>query len=407
MTIRVLGFVMAKNEWPLLGLAITHALSCDIDHIVVVNHASSDETYNGLQRLKLKWPTRITIINLKIKSYFQEVSSAVILSSINAHEYDWVYVFDADEFLLYPHKTSFIQLLESIPKNVDAIKYELDQWVTPHDMNDLEISSYKNIKKRSVPCIFINHPGEILAKLIEKGHVNYFDVPFPQKIIVRGDYAHLLTAGAHGVSAELKLVEQKMDPSVLRVGHLPLLSKRRLKLKAEHGRLVIEEGYPPNHGWQNQALYQLELAGGLETYWRNHSFGALPEGEQVDCLPNTVDDHSLTAALEMAVDSFIEVNEPTTNEIDTKNLVDFSGLENVLKMTHHLQAKYHSLLFEPGELATKVSLLEITALEKDALIHDLRARIDSIERSTSWRMTAPARYIAKKLRFWGGSSSPS
>jgi hypothetical protein len=271
-------------------------------------------------------------------------------------------------------------------------------------MNDLEISSYKNIKKRSVPCIFINHPGEILAKLIEKGHVNYFDVPFPQKIIVRGEYAHLLTAGAHGVNAELKLVEQKIDPSVLRVGHVPLLSKRRLKLKAEHGRLVIEEGYPPNHGWQNQALYQLELAGGLETYWRNHSFGALPEGEQVDCLPNTVDDHSLTAALEMAVDSFIEVNEPTTNEIDTKNLVDFSGLENVLKMTHHLQAKYHSLLFEPGELATKVSLLEITALEKDALIHDLRTRLESIECSTSWRMTAPARYIAKKLRFWGKSS---
>jgi hypothetical protein len=404
MTIRVLGYVMAKNEWPLLGLAITHALNCDIDHIVVVNHASSDETYNGLQRLKLNWPKRITIINLKIKSYFQEVSSAVILSSVNAHEYDWVYVFDADEFLLYPQKTSFVQLLESIPKNVGAIKYELDQWVTPHDMNDLEMSSYKNIKKRSVPCIFINHPGEILAKLIEKGHVNYFDVPFPQKIIVRGEYAHLLTAGAHGVNAELKLVEQKMDPSVLRVGHLPLLSKRRLKLKAEHGKLVIDEGYPPNHGWQNQALYKLELTGGLETYWRNHSIGGGQEDEQACCVPNTVDDQSLTAALEKAVDSFIEFNQPTQNEMDTEDLVDFSGLENVLKMTHHLQSQYHSALFERNDLVKKVSLLEKNPLEKDASIHALRTRLESIERSTSWRITAPARYLSKKLRFWGKSS---
>jgi hypothetical protein len=404
MTIRVLGYVMAKNEWPLLGLAITHALNCDIDHIVVVNHASSDETYNGLQRLKLKWPKRITIINLKIQSYFQEVTAAVILSSINAHEYDWVYVFDADEFILYSQKGSFIHLLETIPKNVGAIKYELDQWVTPHDMDDLEISSYKNIKKRSVPCIFINHSGEILAKLIEKGHVNYFDVPFPQKIIVRSEYAHLLTAGAHGVNAELKLVEQKIDPSVLRVGHLPLLSKRRLKLKAEHGRLLIGEGYPPSHGWQTQALYQLELAGGLETYWRNHSIGALLEGEQACCVPNTVDDQSLTAALEKAVDSFIEFNQPTQNEIDTEDLVDFSGLENVLKMTHHLQSQYHSALFERNDLVTKVSLLEKKAIEKDAAIHELRTTIESIKRSTSWRMTAPARYLSKKLRFWGKSS---
>lgn len=378
MTIRVLGYVMAKNEWPLLGLAVVHALNCDIDHVVVVNHASSDETSIGLQRLKLMWPNRITIIDLKMQSFLQEETVAVVLSSINAHEYDWVYIFDADEFILFPQKTSFVELLEAIPKSVGAIKYELDQWVAPHDMNDLEISSYKNIKKRSVPCIFINQSGELLATFLQKGYINYFDVPFSNKIIVRGPYAHLLTAGAHSIDTKLKLVVHKVNPSVLRVGHLPLISKRRLVNKADHGRCLIEEGYPPDHGWQNQALYKLELAGGLETFWQSHSIGALPEGDQANFLPNTVDDQSLTAVLEKAVDLFMEFNKPTEEEMNTKNIIDFSGLENIIMMIHNLQKD---------------------ALVKDTLNQKLLKKLETIESSKSWRMTAPARYLSKKFRF--------
>ena len=49
---RILGVVMARDEWPMVALAITHALSGHVEHVAVLDHASTDASRTGLERLQ-------------------------------------------------------------------------------------------------------------------------------------------------------------------------------------------------------------------------------------------------------------------------------------------------------------------------------------------------------------------
>ena len=46
---RILGYVMSRDEWPTARPAVTHALSNHVDHVLVLDHASSDETQARLE----------------------------------------------------------------------------------------------------------------------------------------------------------------------------------------------------------------------------------------------------------------------------------------------------------------------------------------------------------------------
>ena len=53
--------------------------------------------------------------------------------------------------------------------------------------------------------------------------------------------------------------------------HAPIRSRAVLDARAEHGRRLIEAGYAPEHGWQNQRWHRLHAEGQLEEEWRANS----------------------------------------------------------------------------------------------------------------------------------------
>ena len=200
MTIRVLGYVMAKDEWPLLGLAIAHGFSYGLDHIVVVDHASTDETHNGLMHLQSKWPSQLTVIRLEREVFLQEQTTSIVMSLVGANEYDWVYVFDADEFILFSRNTTLVDLLMTISSEVDVLRYEINNWVSPHDMNDLDLAEYSRIRERAMPCVFLSQPGTIFSEQIQNRQINFFDLPFPSKVIGFGVTVILIGARAGAIA---------------------------------------------------------------------------------------------------------------------------------------------------------------------------------------------------------------
>lgn len=326
MSNRILGYVMARNEWPLLGLAICHALKIGLDHVVVVDHASTDGTREGLEQLENAFPHKITVIRLEMDQFLQEATTTIVMAAFNASKYDWVYVFDADEFLLLPGSDSLLTLLATVSQDVEAIRYEVHQWVATRDMDDLEVGDYLQINKRAIPSVFIDQPGELLAYEIQYGNVNYFDLPFPSKLIIRGRYAHKLSAGAHIVTPPNRQpLELKLDPQQLRCGHIPLLSRRRLKLKSDHGQAMFDANFPPAHGWQNQALRRVEIAGDLESYWEKHSISELNTPETIQCSATVTIDDALTVVLKSAVEQFSntesKISRSSPSQIHTPRLV--------------------------------------------------------------------------------------
>ena len=55
----MVGIIQASNEYPLLGLSISHALMYHVDEIYVLNHACHDGTQEGIKSLQELWKGRI------------------------------------------------------------------------------------------------------------------------------------------------------------------------------------------------------------------------------------------------------------------------------------------------------------------------------------------------------------
>jgi len=268
---KILGYVMARNEWPLLGLSVTHALTIGVDEILVVDHSSDDGTNVGLKLMQKRFPGRIKVLRLEQNDYFQEATTSLISSLVKLENYNWVYVFDADEFLILPSNANLKGILRAQTLETDCIRYSIDQWVSPSDFDDLQLLDYKRIVDKSVPALFPNLPSEILESEIRKGNVNFFDAEFPSKIIVRSKHMHRLGPGSHNLRGYSAKREVEISKKQLVCGHLPLLSKRRLNLKAAQGKDLIENGFPEWHGWQSQMISRLKTEEKLKTFWTHHS----------------------------------------------------------------------------------------------------------------------------------------
>ena len=123
MTCKILGYVITKNLWPTLGLSLVHAFRMGCQHVIVVNHQSTDATSSELEKFKSFFQNRLTIINLDLKQFLQETTKKIILSGFCGDLFDWIYVFDNDEFLLSQSEQSLPDILQSIPEDVDAVRY--------------------------------------------------------------------------------------------------------------------------------------------------------------------------------------------------------------------------------------------------------------------------------------------
>jgi len=408
MSTRVLGYVIAKNEWPMLGLSISHALHMGVAHIIAVNHLSTDETAEGLKRLEDAWPGRLTIVSTDVSGFPQAIIAKVLLKAFAGDSYDWVYMFDADEFALTENNKPLPDILASVSADVEAIRYELDQFVAYYDMDDTVTDQFNRFTHRAIVCDQTKQDGAIRTDDLVAGNINYFDIPFPSKVMVRSKYAHQILPGAHGVEVDVttnqKVTEQALKKSIIRVAHLPLTSKHRTKQKAIHGQVLIEAGLPRRHGWQNQALHLIDQAGRLETYWKNHSIPPANNSGYLFCardlassnLPPTVEDLALKHHLQRAIATSKapeqHFQEDRSNRNTRKPEIDLASIIKVVNDQHNRaqntiddlqkQLRNSELLLEEREM-------EITSVKTDKT--QLQAQVNALMNSSSWKMTAPLR----------------
>jgi hypothetical protein len=271
MSNNILGYVMARNEWPLLGLSITHALGLGVDEVLVVDHSSEDGTHAGLTMLQKQFPGRIQVLSLEQDEYLQEATTSLISSLVKLENYDWVYVFDADEFLLLPNKSDLKDTLSSQSLDTNSVRYSIDQWVTPRNFDDLNLLDYKRIVDKSIPTLFTQLPSEILETEISNNNINFFDIEFPSKIIIRSKHMHRLGPGSHYLHGGTINRESELSKDKLVCAHLPILSRRRLNLKVAQGQALIDSGFPRWHGWQSQMISRLKA----EKNWKHFGYTTL------------------------------------------------------------------------------------------------------------------------------------
>lgn len=268
---RVIGLLAVRDEWPLAAVVLVHALMHHVDAVVVLDHASSDATPAGLALLKASaLGERIQLLRLDSADYRQEAFMNALVEVSQAWEPDWIYPFDADEFLLAPGGLK--ALLASLPDQVLAVHYQLENWISTPDFDDSDLDDYLNLQIRSLPDLPMPPVMEpAMVQAIAEGQTNYFRQPFGSKVIFRNTTTAWLEAGSHALRPFLRSQSLLAHRKHLRGAHLPLLSRARLHRKAAIGRRHQQEGAPSSFGWQNQMLAGLEQQGRLDEFWSRHA----------------------------------------------------------------------------------------------------------------------------------------
>lgn len=101
---RVVAVTMCKDEADAIGHTIRHLLAEGIDHVIVADNLSSDDTRPILDALAETLP--VTVVDDPEVGYFQD-RKMTDLAHKAASEFgaEWVLPFDADEIFYSPHGT--------------------------------------------------------------------------------------------------------------------------------------------------------------------------------------------------------------------------------------------------------------------------------------------------------------
>jgi len=116
---RTVGLVQASNEWPLLALSISHALMYHVDEVYLLNHSSTDGTYEGTKRLQQLWPGRLHVVEYHDNHFWQEACLSALIEVSQRSSPEWIYVFDADEFMIVQRGRSLREILTLTTRSFD------------------------------------------------------------------------------------------------------------------------------------------------------------------------------------------------------------------------------------------------------------------------------------------------
>jgi hypothetical protein len=416
---RVCAVMQVRDEWPLVSVSITHALTRHADEVYVLDHASVDGTREGLRALARRWPGRLHVLEYHGEEFWQEACLSTLLAACAASSPDWIYALDADEFLLTrdPH-SSLGDVLSAVDDDCVAVRYEIENWVAPHGFDDTDVASYTQLRYRSRPSVFHEVPKSVLVDQIAEGVTNYFDVPFQSKIVFRAGRVPWVVAGTHDLKDFLASSCPEVTTDAFRVAHLPLLSRDRIGRRAQHGRRADAAGGPTDIGWQSRLVWALSRDDRLDEFWRRHSVPRAGDDVPEAALPVTVRDDSLAEALEPSILLLQEGGgEPAPGSAAADLAFDGAsdarvGFEAAVRVVRDLQVIADELARRNEELQSE---LDGSRAQCECLRHetdDLRAALARqqreaeesrqalamVARSRSWRVLAPVRAAARIVR---------
>jgi hypothetical protein len=158
------------------------------DTVWVVAHSCVDGSNAGLATLQEIWGPRLRVLLLDDDDHFwQEAVNTVLLHLSQDDHPDWIYVFDADEFMLTRDPAHLREILASVDPGCSAVRYQVQNWVSFENFDDTDLDQYARLQSRSQPSVFSALDWATMADEIWSGNLNFFDLPFPSKIIHRND----------------------------------------------------------------------------------------------------------------------------------------------------------------------------------------------------------------------------
>jgi hypothetical protein len=321
MTSTIWGYTQIHNAWPLAGLAIVHHLEGVADIVVVADHASTDETHEGLAALKSRYGARLVIIRMPPSNNQQAVFANIILRSLPISTGDWVFAFDSDEFLICD--VPLAEQLGSVPSNIGCINISVLNHMSFTSFDAREINQFRQLGYRKKCLIDSSEmPFSEVLESVESLRTSYFDFPFAGKVIVRWRPGLEWSQGAHIVHGIAPDEHKIVDPASLYLAHFPMLEWDHLLVRSQNGAAKIRQGRRLQDGWQSQMVFRLHERQQLSAFWELNSVPVTQSAARSDIVFN----EQLNRALNLAVDA-LQSNSAHASDANQELLQELSRFE--------------------------------------------------------------------------------
>ena len=396
---KIHGVIQSHDEWGIVAVAVTHALLNHVDTVLVLDHGSSDETSEGMRHLSTLFPNRISVINLAGDRFHQAAVANLLVHLIKADPGDWIYPFDADEFLLTRDGAPLSHLLRAPPDHEVCVRYDVMNYASVRDFDTNRLADYRGLRFACPPSDDLDPGivgnGEACARMIEANQLSFFDIPFPSKVIFRNRPGVRVNAGAHGITVHgVAPPNVPPDPGLF-AAHLVFATRDRLNRKAEHGARHEALNRPAWLGWHVRMLNRLAREGRLDEFWERHS---LPDGGSFRVREEPVFADSLVRTLDFLADGF---ESPDLSRIGNRPIPRRQGAETPIppieiiafadSVTRQLEEAF---LRAQNEMEAVRAALNQARWEQALAV----AQRDALLSSRLWRMTQPLRTFIDGFR---------
>jgi Glycosyl transferase family 2 len=112
---------LIRNEADICAAFLSRAIVL-FDHIVMIDHQSTDGTRSILERFAAEY-NKLDIIDYNYQGYYQAEVSTCVARHAFSQEADWVFFLDADEFVDVNSRSSFDDLLAAFPHDVMYLRW--------------------------------------------------------------------------------------------------------------------------------------------------------------------------------------------------------------------------------------------------------------------------------------------
>ena len=345
---KILGYVVTRDAWPMVGIAVLNALRKGVSHVVIVDHNSGSETHRSLRVLQNYRPTEISLFRTNTPTFLQRATYLSVLRQFPTSTYDWVYAFDSDEFLYLENNWKLTDVLNDVPPDIDAVRYEIINYVTPFNFDVTHVQDFLEIDQRAIIDPNVIYESEIVKAGLVAGTTNFFDIPFPSKVITRESAFHNLQTGGHSAvgATELSIGNK------LYAVHVPFSSKSNLVVRAKVGEQIPEHRSTTGESWQQRALNEIQQRGDLDDFWLSHTISSANDQTQVQRkLPSTATDKNFSTSLRPVIDemdAFFPLQPLDTETTDVKSSI--SPIDEVIELVAELDRSISAEVFQ--QLAT-------------------------------------------------------
>ena len=279
---RLIGVAMVRDEADVVEAFVRHNLGV-LDHLVVIDHASSDATGEILRRLRDEGLPLTLGLDRSIEFHQGRVLTAAMKRALAEHDADYGFALDADEFVVAPSRGALEAELARVPR--DGIGYL--RWTLYVPRAGAEAAA---------------HPFERLPLRVADPRVTMAKVVVTRALSSRPE--RWIDSGNHWVFDAVPAAPQRVVEGVTlsaTLAHLPFRSVAQTTQKVVLGhfahRLAFGSAEATAHiNWHWRHAYAQVLARGLETsdlalLAKQAYFGERPfEHAHETTPPATVDD---------------------------------------------------------------------------------------------------------------------